>query len=254
MGLAGSAELENVAREQLAIISFFAAGLQTAIVMTSVSSHPVSRPPPEPVLIEALKHLQQTLPQPLATSNQGVIYPLDVDGCAMVVKTLPPASRLNVVHLRALQREYRAYQCLQGLRGFARCHGLFEQRWLLLERIDGTPFREAALRSEDRFFDHLFDNIQAMHERGVAHGDLKRKANLMVDPQMQPVLLDFGAAVIRKPGFHPLNQRLFSFMRQTDLNAWVKLKYGGYSNLSAEDAARLKRSWLERGLSRIRKR
>lgn len=248
------AELENVAREQLAIISFFAAGLQTAIVMTSVSSHPASRPPPEPVLIEALKHLQQALPQPLATSNQGVIYPLDVDGCAMVVKTLPPASRLNVVHLRALQREYRAYQCLQGLRGFARCHGLFEQRWLVLDRIDGTLFREAALNSEDRFFDHLFDNIQAMHERGVAHGDLKRKANLMVDPQMQPVLLDFGAAVIRKPGFHPVNQRLFLFMRQTDLNAWVKLKYGGYSNLSAEDAARLKRSWLERGLSRIRKR
>lgn len=209
---------------------------------------------PASVMVEAIKRLQHNLPQPLATSNQGVIYPFTVYGHALVAKTLPPFSRLNAVHRRALQREYQAYQCLQGLRGFARCYGLFERFWLVLERIDGMPFREAGLKPDDPFFNRLLENIQAMHERGVAHGDMKRKANLMVDTRVQPVLLDFGAALIRKPGFAPINHRLFDFMRQTDLNAWVKLKYGGYTNLSTEDAARLKRSWLERGLSRLRSR
>lgn len=226
--------------------------------MDSTSRQPASKPLParipEPVLVEALTRLQRNLPRPLATSNQGVIYPLAVYGHALVAKTLPPVSRLNAVHRRALQREYLAYRCLQGLQGFARCYGLFERFWLVLERIDGMPFREAGLNPRDAFFDRLLKNIQAMHERGVAHGDLKRKANLMVDQHGQPVLLDFGASVIRKPGFAPINHRLFEFMRQTDVNAWVKLKYGGYSNLSSEDAARLQRSWLERGLSRLRSR
>ena len=47
--------------------------------------------------------------------------------------------------------------------------------------------------------------------------------------------------------------RLFEFMRQTDLNAWVKLKYGGYSGVSEADRALLRRSWLERVLSRTRR-
>ena len=209
---------------------------------------------PTPILTEAIKQLQQQLPQPLATSNQGVIYPLEVEGQALVVKTLPHSSRLSAVHRRALVLEYHAYRHIEGLPGFARCYGLFDNSWLVLDRIVGAPFRGAQLDSEDPFFDQLLENIRAMHERGVAHGDLKRKANLMVDAQGHPMLLDFGAAVTRKAGFAPVNHRLFNFMRQTDLNAWVKLKYGGYECLSSDDAALLKRSWLERSLSRIRTR
>ncbi|MEM1082461.1 MAG: hypothetical protein AAGH65_12885, partial [Pseudomonadota bacterium] len=78
-------------------------------------------------------------------------------------------------------------------------------------------------------------------------------ANLMMRTDGQPVVLDMGAAVTRKSGFHPFNQRLFDFMRQTDINAWVKLKNRGYDHLSKGDRERLKRSLLERGLSRFRR-
>ncbi len=86
----------------------------------------------------------------------------------------------------------------------------------------------------------------------MAHGDLKRKSNLMIDPDGHPVIVDFGTAVLRHPGWHPINHRLFEFMRQTDLNAWVKLKYAGYQNVSLDDRALLRRTWLERLLSRVR--
>jgi len=45
---------------------------------------------------------------------------------------------------------------------------------------------------------------------------------------------------------------LFEFMCRTDLNAWVKLKYNGYTGVSEDDQALLQRSWLERVLSRRR--
>jgi len=92
-----------------------------------------------------------------------------------------------------------------------------------------------------------------MHARGVAHGDLKRKANLAIGPDEGPVVLDFGASIVLREGRHPINHRLFEMLRQTDLNAWVKLKYGGYEGVSEADRGLLRRSWLERGLSRLRR-
>ena len=204
-------------------------------------------------MLGALRELRERLPSPLASSNQGVLYPFEAQGHALVAKTLPPDSRLNAVHRRGLKREFQAYQRLDGIDHFPRCYGLFDQSWLVLERIAGRPFRDAALVRDDAFFDRLLETIRAMHTRGVAHGDLKRKANLIVDRQGRPVILDFGAAVVRKPGFHPFNRRLFEFMRQTDLNAWIKLKYGGYSDVSETDRALLKRTRIERLLTRWRR-
>jgi len=186
----------------------------------------------------------------LARSNQGVIYRLTLEGRELAVKTAAGKGPLLAINRHALKREFRAYSRLDGVTGIPRCRGLVDGRFLVLDFIDARPFRDA--RTGPEFFDRLLDTIQAMHSRGVAHGDLKRKANLMVDAQGRPVLLDFGAATLLHSGWHPLNRRLFEFMRQTDLNAWVKLKYGGYSDVSEADRVLLRRSWLERVLSRSR--
>lgn len=187
----------------------------------------------------------------LARSNQGVVYRLGAGGRELVVKTAAGRGPLLAVNRHALRREYRAYRRLEGLAGVPQCHGLVDDRWLVLDFVPAQPFRNA--RIGPGFFNRLLEIIQAMHERGVAHGDLKRKSNLMVDANGAPVLLDFGAATLLRPGWHPLNRKLFEFMRQTDLNAWVKLKYGGYSGVSEADRALLRRSWLERMLSRTRR-
>ena len=187
----------------------------------------------------------------LARSNQGIVYRLVLDGRELAVKQAAGTGPLLAINRHALKREFLAYRRLEGVAGVPHCLGMVRGRLLVLEYVPARPFRDAAV--EPVFFGRLFETIQAMHARGVAHGDLKRKANLMVDAQDRPVLLDFGAATLLRPGWHPVNRRLFEFMRQTDLNAWVKLKYGGYSGVSEADRAMLRRSWLERVLSRTRR-
>ena len=196
---------------------------------------------------------QQTLTDALvlARSNQGLVYRLSAGNRQFAVKAAAGRGPLLAANRHTLRREHRAYRRLAGVAGIPQCHGLLEDRWLVLDFIEGEAFRNALPGPE--FFARLLETIQAMHARGVAHGDLKRKSNLMVDTQGRPVLLDFGAATILRPGWHPVNRRLFDFMRQTDLNAWVKLKYGGYEGVSNADGALLRRSWLERVLSRSRK-
>lgn len=189
----------------------------------------------------------------VSQSNQGVVVRTECDGTALAVKS--PVGNPLVWRLRqmSLVRESRAYERLAGVPGVPRCHGLVDRRWLVLEFIDGRPFRDARPAEREAFFDALLATIRAMHTRGVAHGDLKRKSNLMVDAGGRPVILDLGAAVVRRPGRHPLNRRLFEFLRQTDLNAWVKLKYGGYDGVSEADRPLLRRSRLERLLGHLRR-
>ncbi len=204
-------------------------------------------------LAQALDGIENDPSALIARSNQGMILRVRFDGMDLAVKTPTGRGPAWWLRQRALVREYRAYQRLSDLPGFAPCLGLVDDRYLVMAFVRGEPFRDARLEDREQFFEQLLAIVQAMHERGVAHGDLKRKANLMVDEHGQPMILDLGAAVVRKAGWRPLNHYLFDFLRQTDLNAWVKLKYGGYKDVAASDRAYLRRSRLERVLGRMRR-
>ena len=68
----------------------------------------------------------------------------------------------------------------------------------------------------------------------MAHGDLKRKRNILVGPAEQPYVIDFGIAVVA----HDQRGFLFDLVRQVDRNAWIKHKYRGRTkDISAEDSA-----------------
>ena len=190
----------------------------------------------------------------LGRSNQGEVRRFSADGLDLAIKTPSGSGPLKWLRRQSLLREYRTYRRLEGLDGFARCHGLFEGRFLVLDYIDGEDFRRDRLNNPESFFADLLQQIQCMHARGVAHGDLKRKSNLRIDADGRPVILDLGTAILRREPAGRFNRRVFEFARQTDLNAWVKLKYGGYANVSPQDRRYLKRSRLERGLSWIRDR
>ncbi len=170
--------------------------------------------------------------RPLARGNQGWVFGLVINGRRLIVKT-PAGGAASALHRRALVREARAYDRLVGVPGFATCHGLFDGRWLVLDELAARPFRDVG--ADDGFFDGLLQTIRAMHARGVAHGDLKRKSNLLVGDDGRPWIVDLGTAVVRRDRFAPVNHALFRTLAQTDLNAWIKLKYGGYENLSDAD-------------------
>jgi len=182
----------------------------------------------------------------VADSNQGTIVRVQTGRLDLAVKT--PRGRGIAWRARrfSLRREYRAYCRIADVPGFPRCLGLFGGCHLALEYVDGALLRHAVPADPEAFFDRLRDAITAMHARGVAHGDLKSRQNVMVAGDGQPIIIDLGTAVVRKPGWHPLNRRLFEYLRQIDLNGWVKLKYGSYDRVDELDRHMVRRSRIER--------
>ena len=213
---------------------------------------PPPLPDPDPRLAEWLEGMDFRSGAPLGRSNQGEVRRFRHAGRDLAIKAPSGRGLLRWLRGLSLKREHRAYRRLVGLAGFAHCHGLFADRYLVLDYIEGEDFRQARLPDRNAFFDQLLETILAMHRHGVAHGDLKRKDNLRVARGGRPIILDLGAAVRRKPRGGILNRKLFEFMRQTDLNAWIKLKYGSYQQIAPEDLVYLRRSRLERWLSRLR--
>lgn len=192
----------------------------------------------------------------LATSNQGTVLLYREGGQEFVVKTAMGRGTVLRARRKTLRREAEAYQRLAGLAGVPRCYGMVEDRFLLLEFIDGQPYRDAQIPDRQAWFDALLHIIQGFHARGVAHGDLKSKSNLMMTADGKPCVVDFGTTFIRRSGFHPVTNRLFEYACQLDLNAWVKHKYEGrYQDASPADQTLLKYSVVERWLRewRIRK-
>lgn len=174
----------------------------------------------------------------LSRGYQGTVF-LRGDGPdRRVVKQVMGGSLARRVRLAMLRREHAAYQRVTGIRGIPRCYGL-EDGSLVLEYLPGDAFRETvpALRAHrERFFLELRDMILAMHAAGVAHADLKRRGNILVSAAGDPILVDFGSAVLRRPGGGWWNRLLFHQACRMDLNAWVKLKYRReYDRLTPED-------------------
>jgi serine/threonine protein kinase len=97
--------------------------------------------------------------------------------------------------------------------------------------------RHATISDRELFYAEMLKTIESIHARGVAHGDLKRKDNILVTQDSRPCLIDFGVSIFRKPGFHPFNHFRHSFSHQHDFNAWVKHKYDRkFQDISPEDA------------------
>lgn len=182
----------------------------------------------------------------LAVSNQGTLLRCRRDGLDLVVKTAMGRAPIRALRQRTLLREYAAYQRMTGLQGVPRCYGLAAGRYLVLEYVAGTPYREAAWTDRARWFEELLAVLRSIHERGVSHGDLKSKSNLLVTADQKPCVIDFGTAFVRRPGFHPLNNRLFEHGRRMDLNAFVKHKYHGrYEDIAGADLDLLDYSRIE---------
>ncbi len=160
----------------------------------------------------------------LSQGYQGTVYLVEKAGQKYVVKR-PSGSWLTAwLRKRMLDREYAAYQRLAGIPGVPNCIDYLPGRELRLEFVDGESLRAAGEDLSDKlgFFERFQELIQAMHAAGVAHADMKRKENILVDARGRPWLIDFGAAVLANAaggGF------LFEQARRTDLNAWFKLKY-----------------------------
>jgi serine/threonine protein kinase len=182
----------------------------------------------------------------LAVSNQGTILHYREGGADLIVKTAMGRGPLRAARQRTLLREYRAYQRLQDIDGVPVCHGLVDGRYLILDYVDGTPYRDARWADRDAWFEEFLSVLRSIHQRGVSHGDLKSKDNILVTASGSPCVIDFGTSFVFEPGFHPLNNWFFEHGRRMDINAWVKHKYHGrYEDISGDDLQLLDYSRIE---------
>ena len=183
---------------------------------------------------------------------QGELLVVERGGRHFLVKAVKGRGFWRWLNARMLGKEFRIYQRLQGLEGVPVCFGLIEKRFLLLELVNATSLKETPISSDDAYFDRLFDLIGAMHDRGVAHGDLKKKNNVLITGDGKPVLVDFGMSVGRGPWYRVFNNLLFDLARQIDINAFLKVKYGGYANIGASERHLYRRTVFERVLRLVK--
>jgi serine/threonine protein kinase len=191
--------------------------------------------------------------RPAHAGYQGQIHLLDYRGKRLAVKVATGFGPLAWLGRLTLRREARAYARLRGFPGSPVCHGLVSGRYLVLDYVEGVPLRGAKDFDRAAYFATLLAYVKELHARGVAHADLKRKDNLLVVEGRRPCLVDFGAAIVRKPGFAPLNHLLYDLARQFDYNAWVKLKHRRrFERAPAEDLAYYRRTRTEKLAGKIK--
>jgi serine/threonine protein kinase len=177
-----------------------------------------------------------------------------------VVKTPHRGGPFAALWRALLKREQAVYERLGGIPGIPRSFGLVGSG-LALEYVAGPSLREHEPRIVDRdeLFAKLLATLKAMHAAGVAHGDLKRKDNIIVGAGERPYLIDFGIAVRRSATSTLWNRCVFERLVQMDYNAWIKLKYGRRVDpdaepgvLAAEDAAVYRPLLIERAARAVR--
>lgn len=189
----------------------------------------------------------------LAAGYQGKTLLYQRGGIKLVIKTPHGAGISRLIHTHMLRHEHRVYKRLVDYPFAPACYGMIDNRFLVLEHIEGTTIRDHRPHDEAAFIDKLFGAIQQLHARDVAHMDLKKKDNLLVTNDDEPCLLDFGAAVIRKSGLHPLNRFRYRLARQFDYNAWIKHKYHDrMREISDEDRAWYRVTRIEALASRLK--
>ena len=190
----------------------------------------------QPDFRQWIEHSLQQQENILAVSNQGTVLHYRGNGLDLVVKTAMGRGLVLKVRQKTLLREFEAYRRMNGLRGVPECYGLLGGRYLLIEFIRGTPYRQANWTDRANWFRDFLEILQSIHQRGVSHGDLKSKSNILVTDDEKPCVIDFGTAFLHRSGFHPLNNWFFEYGKRLDINAWVKHKYHGrYADAVEED-------------------
>ena len=190
----------------------------------------------------------------LSSGYQGSAYLYETGDTRLVIKEAAGGLLTGWFHRLMLRREAHVYQLMAGLPGVPHSPGMLDDAFLVLEFIDGESMKEArhGLVDPPAFYDRLREVISSFHALGIAHGDLKRKDNVLVVAGECPVVIDFGTAVTRDGSL--FDRLMFRLVRRFDYNAWIKNKYDGdYDAISADDLRWYRPTIIENGFRQLRR-
>lgn len=153
-------------------------------------------------------------------------------------------------------RESKAYRRLRGLKGVPKYYGKIAGPALVLEAVPAESVEnlEKVQKLPEEFFKTLRTLVNAFHQRGLAHCDLKRAPNILLGDDAQPYIVDWSAAItLPEFRFFPFNLIYRRFIVD-DLNAVTKLqlRHCPQSLSPAERKRYFQRSRMERLIRKIR--
>lgn len=149
-----------------------------------------------------------------------------------------------------IRREVQALERLTGLDGIPALYARVDSRAVLMEQVPGKPWPQ--MRPQPVAFERLEALVTAMHERGVAHCDLRSPSNILVDEDDWPYLVDFVARVRRGAAWNRPWNWLFEQFCRADRNALAKLKLRYAPELaSAEERTRARHGRFDRFARRL---
>lgn len=148
------------------------------------------------------------------------------NGVRLVVKDWAPRGRLRrLIQGRfMLTREHAFLSRLHGLPGIPRTFGFPDADSLAIEYLESRPVSQVHPHEYVAgYFDRLDSLVRALHERGVAHGDLDQEDNIMVMDDGSPAIIDFGGAIGQKV-WSPLHLVAYDLLTRHDLQCVERLR------------------------------
>ena len=162
------------------------------------------------------------------SSTRPTLWAVEENGSRAVVKDFSRNGFLfrNVIGRFLIWRENKAYRRLRGLEGVPRFYNVIDGLAIVVEEISGGNIegleRENPL--EETFFHDLRRLVERVHDRGLAHCDLKRAPNVLIGENGKPYIVDWSASVSKSEfRFFPLNNIYKRFLTD-DFNAITKIK------------------------------
>jgi RIO-like serine/threonine protein kinase len=161
------------------------------------------------------------------TNTRPALRVIEADGVRAVVKDYSANGFVfrNTIGRFLVRRECRAYRQLDRIRGVPAFLGIREGLAVFLEEIKGNDLGNIAHGSKlpDDFFRELSDLVDRVHNRGLAHCDLKRAPNTILGNDGKPYIVDWSASISEKEfKLFPLNLIYKRFIKD-DKNAIIKL-------------------------------
>jgi len=132
----------------------------------------------------------------------------------------------NIIGRFLLWRETRAYQRLKGIKGIPVFYRRIDDLALVISRVQGKDLENLSEeeKPDPEFFQKLTKLIQECHRHGIAHCDLKRSSNILIDGFGNPYIVDWAAAIIDKEFFICPFTIIYKRFIKDDFKAVTKLK------------------------------
>jgi len=159
------------------------------------------------------------------------VYRATCEGRDVLVKTYrtkPLFVRL-LFGRRNLRHENDVLSLLQDLPHVPRLYDMPDRDTLLMEFVAGHGYVPDGRDSDVTalppvaFFEELKGLLQTIHQRGISHGDMRRRNVLWADDG-RPVLIDFGLSLSCNGRLSFLRRAVFKLCRRADLFAVVKMQ------------------------------